>query len=532
MSNSNEMAKVNPLRRISYAWIIPLLALIVTAIMLWDNTLNKGPEVELIVTSAEGIEAGKTLVKFRSVNVGRVESVEIKEDLKSVRLGIRMNPNTEALLLEDSKFWVVKPRIETNSISGLDTLLGGSYIQISLGSSDKESYHFVAEEHQPVNPYNEDGVTVNLVSNGKESIPEGTVVEYKGVEVGNVATSKLDPTNDTFEYQLFIRKPYDILLKGNVSFWNDAGIDLKIDGSGLSLNTKSVLSLLQGTITFEGMGYRNADKPLDLKKAYRLYENREAAENEMLKSYPKFLINLGHDAGALKSGSDIFYRGVPVGKVIEVPWRCNEIDVITPEDDIYALVSFYTYSDRNEEVSMNFFNEYLAKNEVCASAYSASIISGNNAINLEIGNKEKCYAKEAEVDGVRVIPMLNAGGGSPQRMMNDILAELKGMKLDKTSTELRKTMIELQKTLHHMSNTLDSVNQQQLVKELTKTVKQFEKTMAGFDQQGKIYKDMSQLVIQLNQALKDLKPAVKDVGQKPNSIIFSDTTGDPVPGRR
>ena len=502
MSNTNEMAKVNPLRKISFAWIIPLLALIITAIMLWDNTLNRGPEVELIVPSADGIEAGKTLVKFRSVNVGRVETVEIEDDLKSVRLGIRMNPNTDDLLLEDSKFWIVKPRIDTNSISGLDTLLGGSYVQIALGTSDKRADRFIAEEHQPVNPYNEDGVTVTLKSNGKESIPEGTVVEYKGVEVGNVATSKLDPHTDTFEYQLFIRKPYDVLLKGNVFFWNDAGIDLKIDGSGLNLSTKSLLSLLQGTITFEGFGYRDADKMLDLSKTYQLYENRDAAENEMLKSYPNFLVNLGHDAGSLA------------------------------DDDIYALVSLYTYSEENEEVSMKFFIDNLDKNKVCINTYSPSIFSGENALNIEIGDHVKCKAKEKVFDGIRVIPMQSEISGTPQRLMGDILAELKGMKLDKTSSELRKTMVELQKTLHHMSNTLDSVNQQQLVKELTKTVKQFEKTMAGFDAQGKIYKDMSQLVIQLNQALKDLKPAVKDVGQKPNSIIFSDTTGDPVPGRR
>ena len=532
MSNTNEMAKVNPLRKISFAWIIPLLALIITAIMLWDNTLNRGPEVELIVPSADGIEAGKTLVKFRSVNVGRVETVEIEDDLKSVRLGIRMNPNTDNLLLEDSKFWIVKPRIDTNSISGLDTLLGGSYVQIALGTSDKRADRFIAEEHQPVNPYNEDGVTVTLKSNGKESIPEGTVVEYKGVEVGNVATSKLDPHTDTFEYQLFIRKPYDVLLKGNVFFWNDAGIDLKIDGSGLNLSTKSLLSLLQGTITFEGFGYRDADKMLDLSKTYQLYENRDAAENEMLKSYPNFLVNLGHDAGALEAGSDIYYRGIPAGKVIEVPWRIEDVDVIAPDDDIYALVSLYTYSEENEEVSMKFFIDNLDKNKVCINTYSASIFSGENALNIEIGDHVKCKAKEKVFDGIRVIPMQSEISGTPQRLMGDILAELKGMKLDKTSSELRKTMVELQKTLHHMSNTLDSVNQQQLVKELTKTVKQFEKTMAGFDAQGKIYKDMSQLVIQLNQALKDLKPAVKDVGQKPNSIIFSDTTGDPVPGRR
>lgn len=532
MEKSNNMALVNPLRKISYAWIIPLLALIITAIMLWDNTLNKGPEVELIVNSADGIEAGKTQVKFRSVTVGRVETVAIEDDLKSVRLGIRMNPNTDDLLLEDSKFWVVKPRIDTNSISGLDTLLGGSYIQISLGSSEDKSYRFVAEEYPPFNPYNEEGVTVKLRSSGSESIPEGTVVEYKGVEVGNVASSRLDPNSDIFEYQLFIRKPYDVLLKGNVCFWNDSGIDLKIDGGGVNLNTKSLISLLQGSITFEAFGYRDADKPLDLSKTYELYSEREDAESEMLKNYPKFLINLGRVAGAIKAGSDVLYRGVPVGKVIESPWRWNELDVITPEDDIYALISFYTYSERNEEVAMKFFTEYLDKHQVCASTFSKSLLTGDNAISLEIGDTAKCRVKESELSGIRVIPMVDSTGSSPQNLMNDILKEVKGMKLDQTSSELRNTLVAMRKSLNSLTVTLDSANQQQLMKELTKTIKQLEKTMSGFDEKGKMYKDINQLILQLNQALKDLKPAVNDVGQKPNSIIFSDTSRDPIPGRR
>ncbi len=531
MENNSENAQVNSRRRFSYAWIIPLLALIVTAIMLWDNTLNKGPGIEVVVNSADGIVAGKTMVKYRSVTVGRVETVEIEDDLKSVRLGIRMNPKTEALLLKDSKFWVVKPRIETNSISGLDTLLSGSYIQISLGSSDERAYEFIAEDHPPVNPYNEEGVTVKLQSNGSESIPEGTVVEYKGVAVGSVASSRLNPHTDLFEYQLFIRKPYDELLKGNIYFWNDAGIDLKIDGSGLNLNTKSILSLLQGTITFEGIGYRNSDVKLDLNKTYDLHANREAAESEMLKSYPQYLINLGHDTGAIKPGSDVFYRGVLVGKVIEAPWRVDEVDVITPDDDIYALVSFFTYSKQNEQEAMKFFKDNLDKNKVCASTYGSSLLSGNNAINLEIGDLIKCKNKEKIHDGIRVIPTIASSSNSPQKLMNEILQEIKGMKLDKTSSDLRNTLVAMQKTMNNLSKTLENVEQQQLIKELTSTVKQFERTMSGFDEKGKLYKDMGQLVEQLNQSLKDLKPAVKDVGQKPNSIIFSDTTGDPIPGR-
>ncbi len=532
MNNSNDKAVVNTHRSFSFAWIIPLLALAVTAIMLWDNTLNKGPMVELVVASADGIEAGKTMVKYRSVAVGRVETVEIEDDLKSVRLGIRMNPNTDDLLLKDSKFWVVKPRIETNSISGLDTLLSGSYIQISLGSSTENAYEFVAEDHPPVNPYNEAGVTIKLHSLAGDSIPEGTIVEYKGVEVGIVASSRLNPANDTCEYQVFIRRPYDALLKGNVLFWNDTGLDLKIDGTGLKLKTKSLLGLLQGAITFEGIGYRNADKQLDLSQTYQLYDDRDAAENAMLRQYPTFLINLGHDAGEVKSGSDVFYRGIPVGKVIEAPWRESELDVIAPEEDIYVLVSMFTYSERNEHVSMKFFNDKLDQNQVCASTVGSSLLSDDNAINLEIGSDVKCRAREADQDGIRVIPTQEEPNPSPQVIMNQFLAEIKSMNLEQTSADLRNTLQSLQRTTENLTKTLDSMEQQQVVKELTKTIKQFGKTMSGFDDKGKLYQDLNQLIGQLNQSLKDLKPAVKDVGQKPNSLIFSDTTGDPIPGQR
>ncbi len=531
MNSTSKTALLNAKNRISYAWIIPILALIITAILLWDNTLNHGPAVDLVVTSADGIEAGKTQVKYRSVTVGRVESVEIEDDLKSVRLGIRMNPGTDDLLAEDSKFWVVKPRIATSSISGLDTLLSGSYIQISLGSSPEKAYEFLAEELPPVNPYNEPGVTVTLKTNTGSHIVEGTVVEYRGIEVGNVASSTLNTSTKEFEYKLFIRKPYDELLYANTYFWNDSGINLKLDGGGLTLNTESLISVLQGAITFDTLGYRQWGKKLNLSGSYTLYDSREDAEKGMLAQNPKYLINLGQNSGDIKEGSTIFYKGIPVGKVIRSPWFENEPDIIDPEDDIYAQISLYTYGDKNEGLTKNYFNQKLDAGEVCANAFASSIFSGNNSINMEIVGKGKCKIKEREYRGYRVIPLNTGDAGSPKAIMNEFLAEIKGMKLDKTSAELRKTLVSAQNTLDGLSKTLNQVEQKKLVHELTATVKQLEKTLKGFSEQGKIYVQASELVNQLNKAIKDISPAVKDVGQKPNSIIFSDTTGDPVPGR-
>ena len=169
--------------RFSLIWVVPLLALLLTGILIWNNTLNNGPEIKITTVSADGIEEGKTLVKTRSVTVGVVTDVVLAPDYRNTILTVQMDKNTEDFLRKDTKFWVVKPRIENAGISGLDTLLSGSYIQLSIGSSDEFATEFTALNEPPVRLNDEEVVIISLYTDESRKRGTGDIVSFRGFAV-------------------------------------------------------------------------------------------------------------------------------------------------------------------------------------------------------------------------------------------------------------------------------------------------------------------------------------------------------------
>ena len=135
-------AIIRRLRHVSPIWLVPIVAAFIGLWLIYVTLSNQGPLITLTMVNAEGIVAGKTMIKARSVEVGTVQTVRLSEDLTHVVVTARMAVDTDALLRDDSQLWVVKPRIERQGISGLGTLLSGSYIELLPGKSEKYRSRF------------------------------------------------------------------------------------------------------------------------------------------------------------------------------------------------------------------------------------------------------------------------------------------------------------------------------------------------------------------------------------------------------
>jgi len=127
---------------ISVVWIIPILAAVVAVGIAVERFLSEGPTITIVFNTAEGIEAGKTVVKYKDVNIGHVTQVQLSEDYSEVVVTAQIDKSAEGLLVEDAKFWVVQPRISLSGISGIGTLLSGNYIGFEAGKSSSPSNHF------------------------------------------------------------------------------------------------------------------------------------------------------------------------------------------------------------------------------------------------------------------------------------------------------------------------------------------------------------------------------------------------------
>src|SRR5215471_10580358 len=136
--------------RFSVIWIIPILAAVVAIGIAVQRILSEGPTITIVFSSAEGVEANKTFIKYKDVNIGQVTAVRLTNDFSKVAVTAQIEKHAAGLMVEDAKFWVVRPEITLSGISGLGTLLAGNYIGFEAGNSERRQTTFAGLDQAPV----------------------------------------------------------------------------------------------------------------------------------------------------------------------------------------------------------------------------------------------------------------------------------------------------------------------------------------------------------------------------------------------
>ena len=126
-------ASVRRSRRVSAMWLIPLVAVAIGGWLAWDTLSKEGPTITLSFENAEGLQAGQSQLKFKEIVLGTVKSLELTPDHARVLVTVATTRQAEPLLTDTTIFWVVKPRLFAGNLSGLSTLLSGSYIGMLPG---------------------------------------------------------------------------------------------------------------------------------------------------------------------------------------------------------------------------------------------------------------------------------------------------------------------------------------------------------------------------------------------------------------
>src|SRR5215472_12413690 len=237
--------------RLSLVWIIPIVAAAVGVWVAVTRILSEGPKITIAFQTAEGLEAGKTKIHYNGVNVGTLTTIRLSDDHRSVIATAQMAPKTEDFLVDDTHFWVVRPRISGATVSGLGTLISGAYIGMEIGSSKQKKRDFVALDTQPVVTGDTPGRFFVLTTPDLGSLDVGTPLYFRRLEVGQVAAYKLADDGKSLSVRVFVRAPYDQYVTPDTRFWQASGIDMSLSASGLTVQTQSLLSILIGGVAFE-----------------------------------------------------------------------------------------------------------------------------------------------------------------------------------------------------------------------------------------------------------------------------------------
>ena len=355
---SEELVLV-PKSRISKIWILPLISLLIGLAMIFNHYQNMGTKIDVQFDTAEGLVAGKTVLKNRNVDIGLVKKISFSDDKSAIIVNLEVQKGMESFLAEDSLFWVVRPRVGAQGISGIDTLLSGAYIEVSAGESNIQSEQFIGLESPPITPSNADGIHLKLVSKGNTAINIGMPIIYRGFEVGAIESKSYDDIEQEALYDIFVNAPFHNLVTANTSFWNTSGVAFKADSQGVSLEFASLETLLTGGIEFDLLEGRPAGLGVPQYHTFRVYDSKESIAKDRVYQFLEYVVLVEDSVEGLYKGAPVDYRGIRIGTVSEPFMAFDKTRAITGSIDETRIPVVLKIEperlSRNEEVTLEVF---------------------------------------------------------------------------------------------------------------------------------------------------------------------------------
>lgn len=302
----------------SLVWLVPLLAALIGLGLVAKSVLDQGPVVEVSFRSGDGLEAGKTKVKYKDVDIGIVRTIALQEDLSKVLVTIEMTKEARRFTAADTRFWVVRPRVGASGVSGLGTLLSGAYIGVDAGKGALGTVKFTGLERAPPVTVDQKGSQYTLHADTLGSIDIGSPVFYRRIQVGQVIDFALEPKGTGVSMRVFVNAPFDQHVGKNTRWWHASGVDLRLDSSGFKLNTQSLAALLVGGIAFESMSGQKPDAVAPGGSEFLLADDQASAMREPDGQPISSVFYFDQSLRGLQPGATVDFRGIVLGEVRSV----------------------------------------------------------------------------------------------------------------------------------------------------------------------------------------------------------------------
>jgi paraquat-inducible protein B len=309
--------------RLSLVWVVPIVAAVAGVWVAVTRIMSEGPEITIVFKSAEGLEAGKTKIEYNGVQVGTIATVRLSDDHRSVVATAKMAPKTEDFLLDDTRFWVVRPRISGATVTGLGTLISGAYVGMDIGQSRKARREFVALESPPVVTGDVPGRFFTLTTPDLGSLDTGTPVFFRRLQVGQVASYALANDGRSLNIRVFINAPYDQYVTLDTRFWHASGIDVSLSASGLSVQTQSLVSILAGGVAFETPATLSILPAAEEDTVFTLFADRTEAFKPPERDPQVYRLVFKESVRGLTPGAPVEFRGIQIGEVTQIDARID-----------------------------------------------------------------------------------------------------------------------------------------------------------------------------------------------------------------
>lgn len=454
-------ARAQPKSRWSFqvVWLIPIVSALIGGWIAVKAIMDRGPTITISFQTAEGLEAGKTKLKYKDVEVGLVKSVTFSKDVKRVIVTAELVKEAAPHLVEDTRFWVVRPRITGGTVTGLGTLLSGSYIGVDTGKSTNARRDFVGLDVPPVVTIDTPGREFTLYSETMASVDSGSPIFYRRLQAGQVMSYALDEDGKGVTLKIFIHAPYDKFVNANTRFWSASGIDVKVDAGGIAVQTESLISILIGGIAFETLDSAKGLTPVAADTKFKLFATRAEAMKNPETDGTQMTMVFKESTRGLAPGAPVDFRGIVVGEVVSVSVDVDlkSREVIVPVDVmIYPsrlrsrARSEYGQTQRNEEERRQFI-DVLVANGLRAQLRTGSLITGQLYIALDFFPQ----ARKAAVKWSASPPEVPTTPGATQQLqaaITSVAAKIDQFPLEEIGRDARAALQSADKVLQRVDS--------------------------------------------------------------------------------
>jgi paraquat-inducible protein B len=473
--------KVNKRSGPSVVWIIPLVTLLVGGWLIVKTLSEQGPQVTISFNTAEGIEVGKTRVKYKNVDIGTIESIKFSDDFSNVILTAEFNKGSEKFLRRSTRFWVVKPQLGLHGASGLSTLISGAYIEIEPGPG-AEQRHFIGLEKQPVVKADEQGVKINLVTHNLGSIDIGSPIYYQGLLAGEVLGHELGNDRKSVYVHAFIKDPFDQLIRGNTYFWNVSGINVSMSADGFEVQTESLRSMMFGGIAF--------DTPETLEQVstdinnlvFTLHENFQSIQENSYTRKLKFIMFFDSSVRGLNIGAPVEFKGIKVGSVLDVRLEFDNDDTSFRIPVLIEIELQRIIERGNEEGSSSYETlEKLVERGLRARLQTGSLLTSQLYVELDMHPETAIKLSGEETPFPELPTLATANFGAITASAESLLAKLNAIDLQEVSSVILDTVRNADKTISNANALLTIPGIPQAVEDMRVSLSNFRNIMQKVD---------------------------------------------------
>lgn len=524
-------------RRISWIWLVPVVAAVIALSLVLRTWLLQGPEVFITFDTAEGLEVKKTQVRYKDVVVGLVEDVRFNKDRSKVIVGARLSRDAAWLAAPGTNFWVVRPRLGLSGVSGLGTLLSGAYIDVdapdSDGSSKATQYDFEGLETPPAVTNDRAGKRYLLKAHDLGSLDIGSPVYYRRISVGRVIGYGLDKSGNAVNVEVFVDAPNDRFVTEGTRFWNASGIDLQVDTNGLQVHTQSLVSLAIGGVSFAHVN-PNLTGEAKSGSTFELY--RSESEAKANPDGDPFHIRMRFDQSirGLAVGATVDFQGIALGEVTKI-----SMDFDSEEKRFFALVDAVLYPERlgsvyekmqslaqvDEEKAGNRLIGTMIKYGLRGQLRTANLLTGQLYIVLE--NFPNAKPVDFEMTEPVMIPTIPGNLEQLQQQVTNIVDKIEKIPFDQIGTDLRETLSSASRLLKNLDKSV--------APDISKTLQAARKSLDNINEllarDGSLPANADMALTELGRAARSLRSLADYLQIHPEALIRG-RGDDPIPGQR